>query len=328
MRYIRTGLGVLAVLVFMAASGAMNAHFWLSQGKTELEGQILAAVSLAGDLFKSMLPFFIASAFAGRRYIQGIVGSALFLLILCFSLMSSLGFAASNRGAVSGSREAISARYEAVKTELAELDMRISKIADIQDTQIVEAEIDKLKQDVKWTSSKACNDATAPKSRDFCQQYFDMQAKLAAANAGKLLIERQAELRQQAVVLRDHGAGQASDPQASLLAKLIPVGDATLMQMVVIVLITVMVELVAAFGMWLAVGGIARGEKKLPAESEPQVLMPAPRAMTRSRRQRNEHLSQSRAVSTVVLSMAEAKISKPERFRLEDAEALLQAPAG
>ena len=335
------GLGVMAVSVFIAASCAMNAHFWLNQGKTELEGQILAAVSVAADIFKALLPFLIASAFAGRRIVQGSVGAGLFLLILAFSLGSSLGFAALNRGAVTGSREAINARLEAVKAELSEMDTRISKIGDIQDIQIVEAAIAKQKQDIRWTSSKQCSDATAAKSRDFCAEYFNWQGKLAAATSGKLLIERRAQLRKDLVNVKAAGGGEASDPQASLLARLIPVGDATDMQMMMIVLITIMVELTAAFGLWLATGGLAAKRKEPVATLAPapaaNVSAPVPSPMPfqmdvvpPSRRLERPHRT-GRVGRTgrelTVVSEVEKQLH-PERFRLEDAEVLLQSPAG
>lgn len=94
MRLVLSGLGVLAALVFVAASGAMNWVFLSGQGKTPLEAQILGAVSLATDAMKALAPFFIASAWRNRRWLQAAIGGAVFAACLVFSLFSALGFAA------------------------------------------------------------------------------------------------------------------------------------------------------------------------------------------------------------------------------------------
>ena len=263
MRILQSILGIVAVLVFLAASAAMNAHFWLAQGKSDLEGQILAGVSVAGDLFKAMLPFFIAAALAQRSWLKALVGSGMFAIILAFSLMSALGFASGNRGAVTGPREAMSKRYEAVVAEISEIDTQISKVGDIPDIRVVEAAIARHKTDVRWRTSKLCEDPTADKSRDFCAEYFTMQSKLATAMSGKVLVDRKATLRSERDKLSAQGAEQAADPQASLLAKLLKAAgnswaDASTMQTVVLVLIAVMIELVAAFGLWLCAAGLVK----------------------------------------------------------------------
>lgn len=365
-RWLQAALGIAAVLVFMAASGAMNAHFWLGQGKSDLEGQILAAVSVAGDVFKAMLPFFIAASFAAGRWIKGFVGIGLMVLVLSFSLISALGFAAGNRGAVAGGREAVTARFDAVRTELSEVDTQISKIGTIKDIRVVETALERFKQDQRWAASRNCQEATTPRSRDYCADYFALQGELATAMSGARLRERQAALRREVVKLREHGAGQASDPQANLLAKFWPTGDVSAVQTAVLILIAVMVELVAAFGMWLATAPLrGREDKQAPGarprrgwrvwsrpsdvhavsssrsvvalQSEPEDgYAYAPRG-PRSRRKLGEagkprevQAAQRAAVVDVeVVPAAEAaQPTGPERFRLEEARALLSAPAG
>lgn len=368
MRYVQSSLGVMAVLVFLAASALMNAHFWLGQGKSDLEGQILAGVSVAGDLFKAMLPFFIAAAMAHRHWLKAIVGSAMFVIILAFSLMSALGFASGNRDAVTGPREALTKRYEAVKVELSEIDIQISKIVDIPDIRVVEAAIGRHKTDQRWQSSRACEDPTATRSREFCAEYFTLQARLATAMSGKVLVDRKASLRAERERLRGQGAEEAADPQASLLAKLLRAAgsswaDASTMQTVVLVLIAVMIELVAAFGLWLCAAGYATPEgtgSDRPARVRGAVTWPPagevieatteavsppsparPVAVTRAAKalqatgqpsgQRAEEPAGSArdrrkaAPAPVVASVA---ATGPERFRLEEAGPLVRSPAG
>jgi hypothetical protein len=394
-RILQSMLGIVAVLVFLVASAAMNAHFWLAQGKSDLEGQILAGVSVAGDLFKAMLPFFIAAALAQRSWLKALVGSGMFAIILAFSLMSALGFASGNRGAVTGPREAMSKRYEAVVAEISEIDSQIAKVGDIPDIRTVEAAIARHKTDVRWRTSKLCEDPTADKSRDFCAEYFTMQARLATAMSGKVLVERKATLRDERDRLRAQGAEQAVDPQASILAKLLKSAgntwaDASTMQTVVLVLIAVMIELVAAFGLWLCTAGLVedaptgqrtpRQWQRRPAETievgpsplqvapiratdaavivpplpdvvvarmpeapvaiekpqaeptaTPAVVAVAPPVAKPVKQRASRSIEGTSVKSPEVTSAPRGKpaaAAGPERFRLEEAGALLRAPAG
>jgi hypothetical protein len=335
MRIIQNGLGVLAALVFIAASAAMNWTFLSGHGKTPLEAHIFGAVSVAADVLKALLPFYIASAWVNRRLLHAGLGSAMFVLLLAFALFSALGFAAGNRGAVTGSQEALNARHAAVTAELAEIDTRITKIGDIQDTQIVEAALARHRQDARWMSSKACEEATAAKSREYCAEYFRLKGALAAASAGKLLIERQGELRRQLARLRDAGAGKDADPQAKLLSvlvsKVIPAADTSTMQVVLAVLIAVLVELGAAFGLYLATGHGPRRPAQAPSrDTSPAVTVLEPDPVPRPPRPRRARPADSEASEreTAVLAPAAkpvAEIEGPERFRLKEARALLAA---
>ncbi len=68
MRYLISGAGLIGAVVLMGASGSMNFMFWLGQGQSAKEADILASVSVAFDIFKSVLPFCIAWACAsGKR---------------------------------------------------------------------------------------------------------------------------------------------------------------------------------------------------------------------------------------------------------------------
>jgi hypothetical protein len=59
MRYALTGIAFLASAVFIGACGTMNWHFWINQGRTEIEGYVLGGISVAVDLFVCVIPFFV-----------------------------------------------------------------------------------------------------------------------------------------------------------------------------------------------------------------------------------------------------------------------------
>jgi hypothetical protein len=71
MRVVISVVAVLAALCLMGASGLMNFFFWLGQGQTDREARILGSVSVAFDIFKSLLPISIAWAWG-----QGDVSTA------------------------------------------------------------------------------------------------------------------------------------------------------------------------------------------------------------------------------------------------------------
>jgi hypothetical protein len=111
MQLVASGLAGLAGIIFIAASAAMN---WMSrraQGKTALEGQILGRVSIAVDVVKALSPFFIAAAWVHRQWLRAAgLSFAVFAPFFTFSVLSALGFVASNRGAVASGRAAASMR--------------------------------------------------------------------------------------------------------------------------------------------------------------------------------------------------------------------------
>jgi len=117
-RYLISGIGLVGAVVLMIASGSMNFMYWLTQGQSSRDANILASVSVAFDIFKSILPFCIAWAWASRKRGYVAVSSVLFGLFFCFSLMSAIGFASSNRSSVSGGREAEAMRLETSPADL------------------------------------------------------------------------------------------------------------------------------------------------------------------------------------------------------------------
>ncbi|NBV88149.1 MAG: hypothetical protein EBR88_01330, partial [Betaproteobacteria bacterium] len=83
-----TAVGVLAALVMLGASAGMNWVFLTSHGETELERQILGGVSVAVDVLKAALPFYLAWAWVGRRWLYVGLGSLVLVVFLVFSLAS------------------------------------------------------------------------------------------------------------------------------------------------------------------------------------------------------------------------------------------------
>ncbi len=251
MRYAISALAVGAALCLMGASGLMNFLFWLGQGQTEREANIL--VSVAFDVFKCVLPVSIAWAWAQQRRGYVLAGCVLFALFFAFSFLSPLGFAAGNRGMVSGGRELLGLRLDAASSELANARLRLKDLNRQRPASVIEAEIKELQQDKFWKGSQSCVNPSGGDARDFCKGYFAKRTELVAAVEAERLTRRIAELAGEVQALKGQGAGGDKDPQARMLAVLSGLAPDTA-EKILIVGFAFLVELGAALGLYLATG--------------------------------------------------------------------------
>ena len=246
-----SALAVLAALCLMTASGAMNFLFWLTQGHTDRESDILGSVSVAFDIFKSLLPIFIAWAWAHRKRAYVFVGSALFVLFFCFSFLSALGFAAGTRGAVTGGREVLTANLESASADLTDALERLKALPHARPSGVIEADINRQKQDRFWTGSRGCAEASGPAARGFCKGIETLRAELAAAVEAERLREKADKLKTQIAALKNQGAGTDSDPQASQVSRFLGLSAGNV-QSGTNLWLAVLIEFGAAFGLFFA----------------------------------------------------------------------------
>jgi hypothetical protein len=242
---------VTGALLLTAASMFMNWSFWTGQGGDASSSQVLGAVSIGIDVFKASLPLVIAWAWSARLRLGCSIGIMLFGGCLAFSLFSAIGFAASSRGAVTGSREAVSLRYYAAERELREIKERVTALGAIRPRAVIEAAIARTKQDRYWSSSNECKDATMEASRAFCRGLGDLRVELAAAVENERLQERDTSLKAEVDHLLGAGARTDQDQQAGLLARLTGFGVERV-QTSIVVLFAVLVEFGSPFGLFLA----------------------------------------------------------------------------
>lgn len=279
MRIVLGLIAVLAALTFMGASAAMNWVFMSSLGKSPLEAQIFGAVSVAIDALKAMLPLFIAWALAAKKRMFAAIASGVFVLFFGFALISAVGFAAANRGAVTGGRDVVAARFQAAQRDVAEVEGKIAVLPKARPQAVIVEALRALEQDRKWATSKGCTEATAADSRAFCEGYYGTKAELASALEAVRLDARLGDLRTEVRRLQDVGAGVDSDAQATLLSRLTGVGTSTA-QMALVVFLAVLVEIGAAMGLYLAWGWWPDKPAKTDAKPAP---MPRPAKRNRER---------------------------------------------
>ncbi|MGO9546803.1 MAG: hypothetical protein ACLPPF_18650 [Rhodomicrobium sp.] len=269
MRYAISALAVGAALCLMGASGLMNFLFWLTQGQTEREANILGSVSVAFDIFKCVLPVSIAWAWAQGKRGYVLAGCILFALFFAFSFLSALGFAAGNRGMVSGGRESLGLRLEAASSELGNARLRLKDLNRQRPASVIEAEFKELQQDRFWKGSQNCANPSGGEAREFCKSYFGKRIELVAAVEAERLTRRIAELAGEVQTLKSQGAGEDKDPQASMLAVLSGLAPEKA-QKILIVGFAFLVELGAAFGLFLATGHSFGGGNSKPVAGNAQ----------------------------------------------------------
>jgi hypothetical protein len=210
------GLGVL----FVAASMRMNYFAGLRLGETPEEGQVFAWLAVAVAGANAGLPFTIG--WGARRSEWGvvIVATLLLVLFLLYSLCSALGYAAGNRGAAVGGREAISADFDAAQKHEKDLRSRLATVANVRPAAVIEAEIARQRQDRLWMMSSECREATGATSRAFCKGVETLRAELAAAGEASGLRLELARVTAELATLRGKGAGLDADPQIASLSRL------------------------------------------------------------------------------------------------------------
>lgn len=251
MRSFLTIFGICAALVMCAVSGAMNYLFMASLGKTPLEGHVLGAASAAADVLKSLLPFFIARSWAAKRLVATVIGTLAFLFFAGFSLLSGIGFAADNRGALVDGRENISKIYKRVQRSLNDAEVRRSALPAHRPATVVDEEIGAHRQNRRWNATKDCTNATEGESRAFCTEYFRLRAELAAAQEAERLSSLIAALQSEGTMLRKDGAGQDSDPQVSLLSGITGQKPEPV-RLALTIAVALLVEIGASLGLFLA----------------------------------------------------------------------------
>ncbi len=253
MRRLLSAIAVLAAMLMIGVSTAMNFLFMKSLAATEIEGLVLGCASAAADILKSALPWFIALAFAGRRYLFSIVGTLVFLVFSLFSFASALGFAADIRGTLAGTREAATKELQQLEAEHERLSRQLDGLGRPRAVAIIEAEKRARQQDRRFSATKACTDATASASREFCTGYLLLDAEIASSAEAASLREALASIATSTTHLKSRGAGHDADPQVSVLARIVHL-DHGVVRNALIIGAALLVELGSGLGLWLALG--------------------------------------------------------------------------
>jgi hypothetical protein len=256
MRHALGVLGVLAAGVLLAVSCAMNYRFGFSLGRTEFDGQIYGAASAAADCMKALVPFFFFAAIRTRMWSQAAAAALVWVVVTAYSLTSALGHAALNRLDTAGQRATAAQTYKDYRADLARAKEQLSWVPQHRPAQTVQADIETVKNERRWSISNGCTDVTTSKSREFCEKYHTLQAELASAEQSVALEARIADVQTKLRSASGTTVMSEADPQAAVLAKLAGVLAPTVkiedVQTALTVFIALLLEVGSAFGMYIA----------------------------------------------------------------------------
>ncbi len=173
---------IVAALLFIGVSATMNALFLSSLGRSSLEVGLLAAVSIASDISKAVLPVLMVRSVLLRAWGNAAAAALLLLGVVALSLASGTGFAALMRDATTATRGAHSEQIAAARQELREIDVRLAALVSSRGAPIIEAEIAALHIDRRWQTSKFCAEPTIPpRPVNSAARLLRLQAELAAS---------------------------------------------------------------------------------------------------------------------------------------------------
>ena len=228
----------------------MNWRFGYSLGHSEFDSQLLGLASAASDCLKALIPFFLFAALRNRQWSQAAAAGLLWTVCLTYSLTSALGFSAINRADASGLRAAEAAAYSDMKAELDKTREKLGWVPQHRPADMVAQEVEVLKQNKRWVTSKSCTDATSGYSKAFCGQYHTLLAELGAAQEGDKLQGRIDAVRSKIATATSGVALAASDPQVDTLSSLSGQNKA-LVQTGLILMVALLVELGSSLGFYV-----------------------------------------------------------------------------
>ena len=229
----------------------MNYRFGFSLGKTEMDGQIYGAASAAADCFKALIPFFLFAAIRNRMWSQAAAAMVVWVVVVAYSMTSALGHAALNRLDTTGQRAVEAAVYKDLRADSKRAQEQLAWIPAHRPADTVAAEVNVLKAQRYWVVTKECTQPNGKQTRDYCQQFHKLNAELASGLQSQKLEVRIAEISGKL----SHTAGGTvmaeSDPQASVLAKLLGM-DISTVQTALTVFVALLIEIGSGFGMYVA----------------------------------------------------------------------------
>ena len=253
MRHILGILGVLAALVLLLVSAMMNYQFGYTLGRTPTDSHIYGMASAAADCFKALAPFFFFAALRNRVWSQALAAALVWVVVTGYAFTSALGHAALNRFSTSGERVVAGANYQDLRAEMKRAEDQLKWIPPHRPKSTVEAELNVLKAQRSWMTSRECTDATLKSSREFCQQYFKLAAEYASGQEAEKYQARIGQLG--AKIQGAHVTGAAvmgeADPQAGVISRLTGLEISTV-QTALMLFVALLIEIGSGFGMYVA----------------------------------------------------------------------------
>jgi hypothetical protein len=194
-------------------------------------------------------------------------------------MTSAIGFASTNRSDTTGARAVQAEKYEDLRTELGRTGQQLSWLEKHRPVGTVEAEIQAAKQNVRWTTSEGCTNATVDKSREFCEAYHKLGSEREVAKQAEALGKRMDDIRGKLTQMQGASSIKVADPQAEMLSQLFGL-DISRIDLAMTILITALVELGSSLGLYVSTSAWRIHDYPRRQQHEPvkvvEIIRPAP----------------------------------------------------
>lgn len=273
-RYLFGGLGIVAALVLIGVSMSMNYRFGFNLGRTETDGYIYGAASIAADAMKCLAPFFFFAAIRNKVWSQAAAAGLVGIVVTVYALTGAFGHVMLNRIDTASQRTVASDQYKTLKADEARTIKLMEGVPTYRPTGTVEAEIASQKTARMFQLTNGCApDATqSGGARAFCSNLHKLEAERASSIEGARLQSRLDEITSKLAPIAS--APAAGDPQvdtASRVTGYAPELITALMGLLVVALI----EFGSTFGLYVAMAyfpdrpkGKRRVETPMPANDD------------------------------------------------------------
>jgi hypothetical protein len=258
-------LAAVAAFIFIVVSAAMNSLFLSSLGRSNLEGGLFAAISVASDLAKAILPVIVLRALAAKALGRAAIAGAFLLGTILLSVCSGVGFASMTRGGITADRDSAAERLTQAKADLAEVEQKLTSLGKPRAASVIEANLNTLYIDKRWQASDECRSASWQQARSFCTDVQKLKTELAATKEITGLAEKRQSLRASIDAMRAAGAVEISDPQSEALAQLSGTKAQTV-RAALMILLAVVLELGSVSLLLLIAEPIEKEQEHAPAQ--------------------------------------------------------------
>lgn len=258
-RAVLGGIGILASLVFLVASMAMNWRFGYSLGKTELDGYIYGAISAAADAFKALCPFFFFAALRTRNWAAAFASALVWVIVVVYASAGAAGHAGANRLDTTGARTLAADHYKDLRADLKRNQDQLSWLPPHRDAGTVQGELDsaKAKNLLLWNYSAECTEPNGKQQREFCAAHGKLNAELASAKSAARFNAKIDEISGKLADTKSGAAVSDADPQATIISRMLAYVGLNLgvadTQTWLAIAVALVLEIGSTFGLYISV---------------------------------------------------------------------------
>lgn len=160
-----------AVISVAALTMVMNAMYGYKLGRDLEEKIAFAAAGVAFDIIKILAVFWVVQAFMKKNWIKGLVGSAIFIGTVAYSLSTATGFALNLRASSMHDTEKKLETIKLLQRDFNRFDEEYGRLA---------KELEAMQTNVRYLSTASCSvpqEKMTNESKIFCTAYFRQYTK-------------------------------------------------------------------------------------------------------------------------------------------------------